>query len=34
MPELADAEVFETDHPASQRDKRDRAYELEVAERR
>jgi hypothetical protein len=33
MPELADAEAVEIDHPAPQRDKRDRARELGVAER-
>jgi methyltransferase (TIGR00027 family) len=30
MPELADTEVFEVDHPASQRDKRDRARPLQA----
>jgi methyltransferase (TIGR00027 family) len=29
MPELADVEVFEVDHPASQRDKRSRAGDLQ-----
>ncbi|WP_101829683.1 class I SAM-dependent methyltransferase [Frankia canadensis] len=34
MPELAGAAVFEVDHPASQRDKRDRARHLAAAGRR